>query len=157
MRDFVPRDDSMPVIQNGVGLLSTAPPIMQRETYKDLLRSVNDLTPQQAQPVESFCIRCRENTLLSDGSKVYVDKQPLWTLGNSRPLYVERRPSCMTCKLHGEPTGRFIPKDQEIPSIYGQSLSILAELYGGYDDCIKASLIDHWPAASTSIRARRGK
>ena len=63
----------------------------------------------------------------------------------------------MNCKLHGEPKGRFIPKDQEIPSIYSQSLSILAEVYKEYDDCIKASLLDHWPAADTLIRARKGK
>jgi hypothetical protein len=149
--DFVPRDDSIPFVNSGVGLLSTAPKLVQRETYKDMLQLAKDLTPQKTQPVESFCIRCKENTLLSDGSKVYVDKRPLWTLGNSRPLYVERRPICWNCKRHGEPTGRFIPKNPAIPSIYNQRLSDLAELYKGYDDCIKASLMDHWPASDTSM------
>lgn len=157
VRDFVPRDDSWPFIHSGAGLLSTAQQIVQRETYKDMLRSANDLTPQQSQPEESFCIRCREDSLLSDGSKVYVDRQPFWTLGNSGPLYVERRPFCLNCKRHGEPTGRFIPKNQAIPSIYNQLLSTLAELYKGYDDCIKASLTGHWPASDTSIRAGKSR
>lgn len=37
-------------------------------------------------PIESFCIRCKDQTLLSGGRRVYVDDNSMWTLGNMLPL-----------------------------------------------------------------------
>jgi hypothetical protein len=45
--DFILIDGSMPFIRTGTGLLSTAPTIVQRENYRNMLQSAEDRTPQQ--------------------------------------------------------------------------------------------------------------
>jgi hypothetical protein len=60
-------------------------------------------------------------------------------------MYVERSPECLNCKKHKRRSGRFVPKDPRIPSIYRKMLSNMAELYGQYEAFILAKLMDHWP------------
>ena len=48
-------------------LSSTAPKIEQRERYSMMLQSRETLTAQQTEPVESFCLRCREQTKVKGG------------------------------------------------------------------------------------------
>lgn len=57
------------------------------------------LTPQQSQPVDIVCLRCRELTETKGGGTGCVDEEPLWTLGECRPLYLCRTPPNLS-QLH---------------------------------------------------------
>lgn len=133
-------------------LYSTAPKIEQRARYSMMLQLRETLTAERAKPVESFCLRCREQTKVKGGGNVNVDSEPLWTLGGCRPLYVERRSNCLNCQMLGRDSGRFVPKDEGIPSIFHKVLARLADLYGRYDGPIIATLMDHWPPSSRTYR-----
>lgn len=103
--------------------------------------------------VESWCIECREGTLLSDGSNKCVDLNPRWTMG-SPPKYIERRPNCLKC----DAGSRFIPIDEEIPSIGTQILRSFAEEFGELSDGgLEAALSRRAPSRRTKrvIRSRR--
>ena len=45
-----------------------------------------------------------------------------------------------------------MPKNPEIPSIIAQNLSRLGTLYGAYNKCIIAKLIDYWPPSRRVFR-----
>jgi hypothetical protein len=136
-------------------LLSTAPILKPRQRYNKLLQSPENLSPHQNRPVDSYCLRCREQTEVEGGSKVHTDVDPNWTLGHTRPLYVERRAQCLNCKKLKRHSGRFIPVDERIPSILGRLLADLEDHFGEYDDCVLASLMDHWPPSSRTYYNRR--
>ena len=86
-----------------------------------------------------------------------VDEAPMWTLGHQRPLYVERLLECRNCITLKRVSGRWIPKDAAIPSIYRYTLSTLADYYGHYDEIIIAQLMDHWPPSSRRYRLRNNE
>ncbi|KAF2236896.1 hypothetical protein EV356DRAFT_565023 [Viridothelium virens] len=97
------------------------------------------------QTVESWCIGCREGTLLSDGSNKCVDFSPRWTAG-SPPKYIERMPNCFKC----DAGSRFIPIDAGIPSIGTQVLRHFAEEFGELSDGgLEAALSRRAPSRRT--------
>ncbi|OCK94929.1 uncharacterized protein K441DRAFT_677154 [Cenococcum geophilum 1.58] len=89
-------------------LHSTAPKIEMGAKMGNMLQKRHNLT--QLQPVESVCLRCGDQTELAGGENVYIDLEPRWTLGNARPLYVERRPICLTCRNSHRTSDRFIQR-----------------------------------------------
>jgi Fe-S-cluster-containing hydrogenase component 2 len=127
---------------------STAPKIEYGARIESMVQLRQTLTQQQLRPVESGCLRCGEKTEVTGGGNVYIDLEPQWTLGNRRPLYIERRPICFSCQKLNRSSDRFIPKDPAVPSIFHQTLTDLADRYGRYDPCIIAILLDHWPQSS---------
>jgi hypothetical protein len=131
-------------------LHSTAPKIEMGAKMGNMLQKRHNLT--QLQPVESVCLRCGDQTELAGGENVYIDLEPRWTLGNARPLYVERRPICLTCRNSHRTSDRFIPKDQAIPSIFPQTLARLTDDYGRYPTAVIAHLLDHWPPSRRTYR-----
>ena len=90
----------------------------------------------------SWCIRCQKDTLLTDNRQEYVDSNPQWTLGHTRPLYIERDPVCLRCKELRRASGRFVPIESTIDSITKRNLQRFAQLFGQYDNDIKARLLD---------------
>lgn len=101
--------------------------------------------------VTSWCIRCKGKTEHSAGNGVWVDANPRWTLGDSRPLYIERQLLCRHCKNNGRASGRFIPVD-DTPSIFTHRLTEFARMYGAYDNVIKAKLLDVWTPSAKVYR-----
>jgi len=93
------------------------------------------------------------DTLLSDNRQEYVDSEPLWTLGFTRPLYIERQPTCLRCKELRRSSGRFVPVEPTIHSMPRPNLQKFAKLFGRYDDNIKARLSDQWPPSSRAPRS----
>ena len=85
------------------------------------------------QVVESWCLLCKEQTILS-GNR--TNHRPQYTLGRT-PLYVERRPECLRCKL----TARFVPV-QEIASIMPRIVRDFAEQVVYLDREVKSHLMD---------------
>ena len=141
---WIPIDSTIPYVRadNKHLLLEPRPKF---DAWKGCLqKAVKD----NAKPVNSWCIRCREKTRISKDRKVYQDTTPLWTLSMSRPLYVERKPQCLRCLIDLQrASGRFVPVEN-IPSISRESLSQFAERFGKYDETILSMLLDSWPASS---------
>ena len=135
-------------------IYSAAPKIKHGARIESIVQLQQTLTQQQLRPVDSVCLRCGEKTEVMGGGNVYIDLKPRWTLGNRRPLYVERRTKCLSCQKLNRTSDRFIPKDQAVPSIHPQVLADLADRYGRYDSCIIAILLDHWPQSSRTFRNR---
>jgi hypothetical protein len=101
--------------------------------------------------VTSWCIRCKEKMEHSAGNGVWVDANPRWTLGDSRPLYIEHQLLCRHCKNNGRASGRFIPFD-DTSSIFKHRLTEFARMYGAYDNVIKAKLLDVWTPSAKVYR-----
>ena len=79
----------------------------------------------------------------------YIDYGPIWTIANRRPLYIERRPTCLHCVEDLKvATGRFIPKDPAIPSIAQSNMKKLATLCAPFPEFVIASVLDSWPPSS---------
>jgi hypothetical protein len=79
--------------------------------------------------VESWCIECKERSLLFGGGNKYVDVNPRWTVGKVAK-YIERRPNCLKCGI----SPRFIPVDYKIPSISPPVLRDFAEEFEQLSD-----------------------
>jgi hypothetical protein len=127
---------------------SIAPKIEMGARLKGMLQNMQNFT--QLQPVESVCLHCGDQTKLFDGGNVYIDLEPRWTLGNMRPLYVERRSIWRSCQKSDRTSDRLIHSN--IPSIYSQTLASLADDYGRYSTFVIAQLLDHWPPSSRTYR-----
>lgn len=119
------------------------------ESWRDtLIQSHND---RKGLPltVASWCIHCKENTRLVHDKTVHVDENPRWVLGTPSK-YVERRPKCLTCQVNGRPgTGRFVPVDASIPSVYGRKLMMLERRWGILGDEVKAAVLGCEPKGTT--------
>ena len=64
-----------------------------------------------------------------------------WVLGTPSK-YVERRPKCLTCQVNGRPgTGRFVPTDASIQSIYERKLLRIDSRWGSLQDEVKAEIL----------------
>ena len=133
-------------------LQNKGPKLEAGAKYCTMIRPTESLTQEQ-KVVKSFCVRCRGLTKLPGGKSFYEDCTPDWTLGNRRPLYVERRAQCLTCKELNRHSGRFVPVDATIPSICKRVLSNLAKEFGSLESHIIAVLLDHWPPSKRTFRS----
>lgn len=114
------------------------------ERLSSLIRAPME-SPTRPVIVESWCIVCEEKTEIPNGSSVYIDTCARWTIGNVRPLYVERMSHCLRCKRMTGKVGRsFIPKSPEIPSISSRRLARFSESYQNYDRLMQAALLDSY-------------
>ena len=120
--------------------------------WTSCLRPIDGRTLDLPTIVQSWCIRYQTDTLLSDNRQEYVDSEPLWTLGYTRPLYIERQPKCLRCKELRQPSGRFVPVEPTTPSIPSENLQRFAKILGRYDNDIKARLLDKWLPSSRNPR-----
>lgn len=86
---------------------------------------------------------CKEKTETSNGSSAYIDTCARWTIGNVRPLYVERRPRCLCCeRMTGKVGQQFIPKSPDVASINPRRLARFLQSYLNYDRLMQATLLD---------------
>lgn len=97
--------------------------------------------------VESWCIRCKEQTKFCGDRTSVIDHNPRWTLGR-KPLYVERRPECLLCQHASHPTSRFVPVKLEIASVLPRLVAELARYIVDLDRDIKGSVMDSMLQAS---------
>lgn len=102
--------------------------------------------------VESWCIECTEQSLLSNESNKCVDFDQRWTIG-SRPKYIERRPNCLNCRAGS----RFIPIDEGIPSIAMQVLRSFAEQFRELSDAGLAVALSRRSSSRRTKRSVRSK
>ena len=99
--------------------LETENPTRRRRRPKpdSLLDATEDIHVSLPPAVQSWCIHCRERTELSQQRTVFVDDKPRWTLGLTRPLFIERIPVCIRCHELDLPAARFVPVDDSLPSM----------------------------------------
>ena len=118
--------------------------------YNHLLRQPNDL-PECPSIVETWCINCKEATETShEPNNIVTDRKPRWSLGYSRPLYVERIPKCLNCLRTNRSPGRFVPKDIKIFSISPQRLVKFGGDFDQFGQELQRILLDEWPPSSKS-------
>ena len=119
--------------------------------WRACVRSLGGSTGKYSKPVECWCVRCRERTVLVEeafGMKtpsLYIDREPLWTIGADKPKYIQRVIKCKVCKDEGRSRKgqEFIPTDANIPSISKQRLSLLQKEYGWQLSLkVRAQIID---------------
>jgi hypothetical protein len=151
-RWFKPQDENIPWVRSDVRTLEL-PERPISHAWKSCLRSKDGEALDLPTDVRSWCIRCQKDTLLTDNRQEYVDSTPQWTLGHTRPLYVERDPMCLRCKELRRANGRFVPIEPTIDSITKRNLQRFEELFGRYDNDIKARLLDQWPPSSRFPRS----
>jgi hypothetical protein len=151
LRNAIPRDKSIPFVEDGRKDLSFESARNVRENWRDGIRDPKDCEGKLSKSVESWCIHCTENTKLSGGRTRCVDESPRWTLGDP-PKYVERRPACLNCLSEGRSRGaRFVPVDVTIPSIYKKRISTFEENFGSLGDT-KAEALAVEPKSSRKPR-----
>jgi len=144
---WIPIDSTIPYVRPGKGPLLREPR-PKFDAWRGCLQTAVKDNTGFSKPVNSWCIQCREKTRISKDRKFYQDTTPLWTLGISRPLYVERTPQCLRCMIDLQrASGRFVPVE-DIPSITRHNLLQFAECFGKYNETIMSKLLDHWPASS---------
>lgn len=97
--------------------------------------------------VESWCMRCKEQTKIYGDRISLIDHTPQWTLGR-KPLYVERRPGCLSCQHGGHTHVRFVPVKPEIASVFPSLVAELARHIMDLDRDIKDSVMDSMLQAS---------
>lgn len=83
--------------------------------YDTLSEATEDVYVTLPPAVPSWCVLCKERTDLSQQRSVFVDDKPRWTLGLTRPMYIERAPVCIRCHELGLPAARFVPVDESLP------------------------------------------
>ena len=135
----VPKDLDIPYTASDQSSLLLTIARKSNESWRDSL--VQPRESKQALPpvVVSWCIHCKENRRLKDGRASYEDRSPRWVLGTPSK-YVERRPKCLTCQVKGRSgTGRFIPINASIPSIYGRKLWIFDRRWASLRDGVSKS------------------
>ena len=87
----------------------------------------------------------KKQTETSSGSSVFFDTSAWWTIGNTRPLYVQRKPRCLSReKRTGIPGRNFIPKSPDNPSVNPRRLERFWEAYQNYDRAVQAILLDSY-------------
>jgi hypothetical protein len=135
------------VIASIAGLESSAPRRMYRDGYKMLLMPEDQHTVLQKQPIATFCLRCKGDTITSKGDKVLMNQKPEWTVGEKRHLYLCRTSQCLNCKNQGFSweNARYIPVDAQVESISQDVLTKLAKSQGNSDEKILSLFMDNWP------------
>ncbi|PSN62689.1 hypothetical protein BS50DRAFT_591954 [Corynespora cassiicola Philippines] len=114
----------------------------------DLDRVVQKIPANGTSSLVCWCVWCKEKTETNGGSTFFTDENPEWTLGYTRPLYIERRPKCLRCARDNRRQGRFIPVDPLVPSISRSRLIQFERTYGHHDSRILALLLDEWLPSS---------
>ena len=104
--------------------------------------------------VKLWCVWCKEKTQVEGSYNFYEDKQAEWTLGEARPLYVERRPRCFRCFGSYRRDGRFVPIDPEIASISRNHPENFARQFGHFDQVVKGFILDGWVPSSREPRSQ---
>ena len=144
---WIPIDSTIPYVRS-INSHLLREPRPKFDAWRGCLQKAAKDNAGPPKPVNSWCIRCREKTRLSGDRKIYQDTTPLWTLGTSRPLYVEHKPRCLRCDIDLQRTsGRFVPVE-DIPSITQPNLLQFAERFGKCDETVLSKLLDAWPASS---------
>jgi hypothetical protein len=70
----------------------------RRISLKGLLRPLTKNDERFTRPVELWCRNCREKTITTEtGLSHLIDRNPRWTVGDKRPLYIQRRAGCKGC------------------------------------------------------------
>jgi len=137
---------------NPKSLVARKPLKALQSSYKACLQQQTDDSNLLTE-VELWCIRCKEYSKFTGHIGLYMDKSPRWTLGYSRPLYVERQVTCLRCADRREGRiSRVVPKDETIPSISTSVLARFQRHFGHFQDVIKANLLDGWLASSREPR-----
>ncbi|OCK92024.1 uncharacterized protein K441DRAFT_192381 [Cenococcum geophilum 1.58] len=103
--------------------------------------------------VKLWCVWCREKTQVEGNYGFYEDKKAEWTLGETRPLYVERRPRCIRCFGCGR-EGRLVPIDPEIASISRNRLKDFARQFGYFGQAVKGFILDGRMPSSREPRSQ---
>src|SRR5215469_2475611 len=147
-----PTLEDLPWTYDSSSLVAQKPLKARESSYKACLQQQTDDSNLPTE-VELWCIRCKECSKFTEHTGLYMDKSPRWTLGHSRPLYVERHVTCLSCTDRREGrTSRVVPKDETIPSISASALTRFQRHFGHFQDVIKAKLLDGWPASSREPR-----
>lgn len=155
-RAGIPRDSSIPFVWGSRPDLSAQISPRIREDWRETIRDPKDCEGKLSQPLESWCIICKENTQLLGDRTRYLDEVPRWTIGDP-PKYVERRPICLNCQSEGRPgTARFVPVDATIPSIYKKKLTSIEKNFGGLQKDVKAEALGVERTSSKKPRAPAG-
>ncbi|PMD48011.1 hypothetical protein L207DRAFT_505117 [Hyaloscypha variabilis F] len=155
-RAGIPRDSSIPFVWGSRPDLSAQISRRIREDWRETIRDPKDCEGKLSQPVESWCIICKENTQLLGDRTRYLEEVPRWTIGGP-PKYVERRPMCLNCQSEGRPgTARFVPVDATIPSIYKKKLTSIEKTFGGLEKDVKAEILGVERTSSKNPRAPAG-
>jgi hypothetical protein len=153
---FNPADTSIPWVPYSYEWLLS---MQSRRTpnWNDLIRLPDQTHSLAPNVVETWCINCKDETQLKQDptSNVFVDENPRWTLGERRPLYIERVLACKRCEATTNCTGRFVPKDPSIPSITMQNIKKFATRFSSFPAFIQEILLDNWPASSKIPRRSR--
>ena len=76
---------------------------------------------------------------------MFVDHNTQWTLGDN-PLYLEKQPECQSCL---DSKGRFVPIDEEIPSIMPGLVANLANSVVDLGRDVRRLVVDSVLRAST--------
>jgi hypothetical protein len=113
-RYFIPRNPDISWVRGNTDTLER--PNIRIKPELSCLRSVEDTTLNLPSVVISLCIRWRNDTRIYCGGNQCINSHPRWTLGFTRPLYLERKPHCYRCKEKRQAQGRFVPVDPTIPS-----------------------------------------
>ena len=104
--------------------------------------------------VKLWCVWCKEKTQVEGNYSFYEDKKAEWTLGEARPLYVERRPRCIRCFGSYRRERRFVPIDPEIVSISRNHPENFARQFGHFDQVVKGFILDGWVPSSREPRSQ---
>jgi len=153
LRCAIPKDLSIPHVWPKLAALSIETARNISEDWQGCIRDPKDCKGKLSQPVESWCIHCKESTKLTGDRTRCIDKTPRWTLGDP-PKYVERQPRCLNCLSEGRPSpARFIPVDATIPSIYKAKLSTFEKNWGNLPEDVKAQALGVELKSSKTPRA----
>jgi hypothetical protein len=151
-RGGIPKDSSIPFVWGSRPDLSAQISRRIRDDWRETIRDPKDCEGKLSQPVESWCIICKENTQLLGDRTRYLDEVPRWTIGDPAK-YVERRPMCLNCQSEGRPgTARFVPVDA-IPSIYKKRLTSIEKNFGELPKDVKAEVFRIERTSSRKPRA----
>lgn len=139
-RWFIPQDQNIPWVKSDFSKLDVPARPISRE-WESCLRPRSGDTLGTPSTVQSWCIQCQASTLLSGNRQRCADSEPRWTLGYTRPLYIEPTPECRRCLEQRRSSGRFVPVEPTIASITVFRLTKFAKTFGKYDDHIQARLL----------------
>lgn len=128
-RWFISRDQNIPWVKSDFSKLVVPARPTSRE-WESCLRPRSGDTLGTPSIVQSWCIQCQASTVLSGNRQRCADSEPHWTLGYTRPLYIERTPEYRRSLEQRRSSGRFVPVEPTIASITVFSLTKFAKTFG---------------------------
>ena len=150
--NWVPVDAHILWVTNAVSKIIHSPHNTKPDWHESLLQATDKENMTLPPTVQSWCIHCKEHTELSGKRSIFVDEEPRWTLGLVRPLCIERAPVCLRCQKLDRPTARFVPLEEDIPSMPRNNLANFQHSFGKFDRNVRSKLLDCWPASSKLSR-----